>query len=61
MAVLQSQDDTTAEAVSPVPTERFAVMNISVVLLSSPTVFFSRWVANIMMNAIRKPIPITTT
>lgn len=61
MAVLQSHDDITAEAVNPVPTDRFAVMNISVVLLSSPAVLFSKWVVNIMIKAIKKPTAITTT
>lgn len=61
MAVLQSQLETTAEAVKPLPTLLFAVMNISVVRLSSPAVFFKTCVSSIITKAIKKPIAITTT
>lgn len=36
-------------------------MNISVVLLSSPTVLLRRYVTNIMIKAMRKPMSTTTT
>ena len=48
MAVDHSQDETTAEAVNPVFTLRLAVMNISVLRLSSPTVRFNNFVTNTM-------------
>lgn len=60
MAVLQSQLDITADAVNPVPTLRLAVMNISVVLLSSPAVFLKMCVTRIIMKAIKKPTATTT-
>lgn len=60
MAVLHNQLEMTADAVSPVPTRRFAVMNISVVLLFSPAVFRKRYVTPIIIKAMKKPIATTT-
>ena len=61
MAVLQSQLETTAEAVNPRPTLLLAVMNISVVRLSSSAVFFNTYVRITITKAIRKPMAMTTT
>lgn len=60
MAVLHNQLDMTAEAVNPVPTRRLAVMNISVVLLSSPAVFLRMCVTRIITKAMKKPTATTT-
>jgi hypothetical protein len=60
MAVLQSQEEMTAELVRPVLMVLFAVINISVLRLSSPMVLFSTRVMPIMTRAITKPTPATT-
>jgi len=56
MAVLQSQPEMTAEAVRPVLTLRFEVKNISVFVLSSPTVRFRTQETMAMPKAITKPM-----
>ena len=60
MAVLHSHDEMTAELVSPVLIVRLAVMNISVLRLSSPIVFLRILVMPIMIKAKTKPTPTTT-